>query len=405
MADSEVNAGGSDPLDRCIAHGLYCVLAVLAVSQTLLVGFNCLPLVLRDRVFGVLRQSRSLRKLLTALKFIVSSRFHSNHSIDKLSYFFNWLLAWLILISFDNASDGNVLTLAAEIVPFFLTVFFATRKPFNQIINIFKKAQHPAERVFKARRIERSILCIKNISSILAQQSLICEGRELMASASLENSDTVAKTLGLERGDDRLVAIVFAVAEKNKTRSELGLLGRYNIAQDQEDGWILEGIPSWMQIADLVEGFVQLDSALDRHALCRQFRIHRPLGTAEGGRSRLTSANYFGSMTPTLMKYLRGEKAVPAQHPALAITNNLFVRPNASDEPYILIKSTPELRKFLAVLICTGFKKREAELFLKLYVDAAVPMPLSSVWTVRAFWPSDHCCGSSQRSRAHVKTF
>ena len=56
----------------------------------------------------------------------------------------------------------------------------------------------------------------------------------------------MAKTLGLERGDDRLVAIVFAVAEKNKTRSELGLLGRYNIAQDQEDGWILEGIPSWM---------------------------------------------------------------------------------------------------------------------------------------------------------------
>ena len=60
------------------------------------------------------------------------------------------------------------------------------------------------------------------------------------------NSDTVAKTLGLGRGDDRLVAIVFAVAEQNKTRSELGLLGRYNIAQDQEDGWILEGIPSWM---------------------------------------------------------------------------------------------------------------------------------------------------------------
>ena len=34
-----------------------------------------------------------------------------------------------------------------------------------------------------------------------------------------------------------------------------------------------------------------------------------------------------------------------------------------------------------------------------------VPMPLSSVWTVRAFWPSDHCCGSSQQSRTHVKTF
>ena len=33
------------------------------------------------------------------------------------------------------------------------------------------------------------------------------------------------------------------------------------------------------------------------------------------------------------------------------------------------------------------------------------PMPLSSVWTVQAFWPSDHCCGSSQLSRAHVKTF
>ena len=36
-----------------------CLLAVLAVSQTLLFGLNCLSLVLRDRVFGVLRQSRS----------------------------------------------------------------------------------------------------------------------------------------------------------------------------------------------------------------------------------------------------------------------------------------------------------------------------------------------------------
>ena len=32
--------------------------------------------------------------------------------------------------------------------------------------------------------------CIENISSILVQQSLICEGRELMASTSLENSDS-----------------------------------------------------------------------------------------------------------------------------------------------------------------------------------------------------------------------
>ena len=42
MADSEINASGLDPLDRCIAHGLYCVLAVLAVFQTLLVGLNFL---------------------------------------------------------------------------------------------------------------------------------------------------------------------------------------------------------------------------------------------------------------------------------------------------------------------------------------------------------------------------
>ena len=34
-----------------------------------------------------------------------------------------------------------------------------------------------------------------------------------------------------------------------------------------------------------------------------------------------------------------------------------------------------------------------------------LPMPLSSVETVRAFWPSDHYCVSSQRSRTHIKTF
>ena len=91
-------------------------------------------------------------------------------------------------------------------------------------------------------------------------------------------------------------------------------------------------------------------------------------------------------MTPTLMKYLCGEKAVPAQHPALPLTNNHFVRPNATDEPHILNKSTPELRKFLAVLIYTGFKKREAELFLKLSVDAAArKLGIEPVVDIRLF--------------------
>ena len=40
MTDSKVTAVCLDPLDRCIAHGLYCVLALLAVSQTLLVALN-----------------------------------------------------------------------------------------------------------------------------------------------------------------------------------------------------------------------------------------------------------------------------------------------------------------------------------------------------------------------------
>ena len=154
-----------------------------------------------------------------------------------------------------------------------------------------------------------------------------------MACTSLEKGDAVAKTLGLARGDARLVAIVFPVAEQNKTLSKLRSLGQCNIAQDKENRWILEGIPSWMQIPDLVEGFVQIDPALDYHVLCRQFRIHRPLSTAAGDSAQPTNANYFGSMTPTLMKYLCGEKAVPAQHPAIPLTSNLFVRQNATDEP------------------------------------------------------------------------
>ena len=121
MANSEVNAGSLDQLDRCIAHGLYCVLAVLAVSQTLLVGLNCLPLVLRDRVLGAPRQCRSLKKLMTASKYIISSR-SLNHFVSTLFYFCDWLLTWLILISLDNASDGNAVTLAAEMVPSLLAV-------------------------------------------------------------------------------------------------------------------------------------------------------------------------------------------------------------------------------------------------------------------------------------------
>ena len=78
-------------------------------------------------------------------------------------------------------------------------------------------------------------LCLENILSIFAQQSLICKGRELMACTSLEKSDAVTKTLGLARVDDRLVEIVLAVAEQNKTRYELGLLWQCKMTQHQED--------------------------------------------------------------------------------------------------------------------------------------------------------------------------
>ena len=108
----------------------------------------------------------------------------------------------MILISFHNASDGNAVTSAAEMVLRFLAVCFMVRKQFP---------------------------------SYFAQQSLICKGHEIMACTSFEKGDTVAKILGLARGDDRLVAIVFAVAEQNKTRSELRLFGQCNKAQDSDE--------------------------------------------------------------------------------------------------------------------------------------------------------------------------
>ena len=114
-------------------------------------------------------------------------------------------------------------TSAAGIVPLLHTVFFVARKPFNQIINIFKKAHHPAGRLLKARCIRRSsILCIENIHSIFAQQSLICEGRELMACASLEKSDTVARTLGAMIG-----LLQMCLLSRNRTKLALssGCLG------------------------------------------------------------------------------------------------------------------------------------------------------------------------------------
>ena len=46
-----------------------------------------------------------------------------------------------------------------------------------------------------------------------------------MASASLEKSDTVAKTLGLERGDDRLVAIVSLSQNRTKLALSSGCSG------------------------------------------------------------------------------------------------------------------------------------------------------------------------------------
>ena len=154
-----------------------------------------------------------------------------------------------------------------------------SRKQFRQLKTTFKKVQHPAERFLKQRRVETWMfltLCLENILSIFAQQSLICKGRELMACTSLEKSDGVTKTLGLARVNDRLVEIVLAVAEQNKTRYELGLLWQCKMTQHQEDWWtlILEGIPLWMQIPDLVGGFVHLDPVLNYHALCRQLRIH-----------------------------------------------------------------------------------------------------------------------------------
>ena len=84
MTDSKVTAVCLDPLDRCIAHEIYCVLALLAVSQTLLVALNSCLLASnssRQSFQCSLAKSQPPEALtqMTTLNCIVSSRFHFNY--------------------------------------------------------------------------------------------------------------------------------------------------------------------------------------------------------------------------------------------------------------------------------------------------------------------------------------
>ena len=70
-------------------------------------------------------------------------------------------------------------------------------------------------------------------------------------------------------------------------------------------------------------------------------------------------------MTPALISYISGEAGIPTE----SIAQELFFRPAVTGEPFIWIKSTPQLRALLAILVNCGLTTAEVELLIKKAVD------------------------------------
>jgi hypothetical protein len=177
----------------------------------------------------------------------------------------------------------------------------------------------------------------------------------------------VKSILGKEGRDDALVAIILASAAELKRMPALRVRGRGVIVEKPGDNeLIIENVPSSWCIKRLREEFAKLVPELDdekdysgRLAICPFLRL------ASGAAAACTRAVYNGPVTQTLLSHIRGESVMSAE----SLAHGLFFRPPIAGEPFIWIKSTPQFRALLKVLVSSEYTKTEIEMLLKQAVD------------------------------------
>ena len=211
-------------------------------------------------------------------------------------------------------------------------------------------------------------MCHGNFLSLPAEQKqrLIDNGRELMDRSSPTELEGVLKALGKDAEDAAVVAIVFAVVAEAKHMPELRLKGRSDLVGNlHKNNFVIENVPRFWTAILLAEKLVKISPELDMFSVQDNLVLLDPPSTANGNTSRYARARYTGPLTPAFISYIRGEAGYPTE----SFAPDLFFRPAVTGEPFIWIKSTPQLRALLAILVNCGLTTAEVELLLKKAVD------------------------------------
>jgi hypothetical protein len=178
----------------------------------------------------------------------------------------------------------------------------------------------------------------------------------------------VLKALGKDAESATVVAIVFAVVAEVKQMPELRMKGRSDLVGNfNTNDLVIENVPRFWTAKLLAEKLVEINPDLDIRSVIDNLTLFKPPLTANGNFARYARARYSGPLTPAFISYIRGE----ARSSTESFAPDLFFRPAVTGEPFIWIKSTPQLRTLLAVLVNCGFTTAEVELLLKKAVDTA----------------------------------
>jgi hypothetical protein len=285
---------------------------------------------------------------------------------DRFDQFHNWLLAWLVLISnFDAITEWPLISSCYKL----LLMICLSLQLIRITIIFFKSiAVSNSSRSVRTNPI-LSIVCHGNISSLLAEQKqrLIDNGRDLMDKSSPTKLNEVLKALGTDAEDLAVVAIVFAAAAEAKQMQELRWKGRSDLVRNlSKEGLIIENVPNNRNAMFLAKELVKISPDLDVDKTCNELVLLNPPWTLNGSTSRHARARYTGPLTPALISYISGEAGIPTE----SIAPEFFFRPAVTGEPFIWIKSTPQFRALMAIMVNCGLTTAEIELLLKKAVDS-----------------------------------
>ena len=192
----------------------------------------------------------------------------------------------------------------------------------------------------------------------------------------------IMKAVRKQGGDSDTVSVIFASVEEMKKLPALRLHGRSNTFESEDpydpeqvfaydpdrQSLLIEGAARSVEISELAKAIVEVAPDLDEDTVSGFLTRHQPiLNVKSGSCAKFARAVYCGPITAALRSYLRGDTDIPA----CSLTRGFFFRQKEPDETFIWIKSTPQLRTLLAILVSNEYTKAEIELLLKTAVDAA----------------------------------